>query len=178
MGYAFFSVSQNDTLIYDTGKSLRPARLVWYARSGEQTPVDDQTAPYMNLRLSPDGRRAAVVIFADHGDGEIWITDLDRNVRTRATRLNASEMTPVWGAGGDRLYFGSQVTGSLDLYSVAADGSGEQREVLLDESDKYLLDVSRDGRYVAYWPIASDNPTADVWIHDTRTEPAVSAAGR
>jgi dipeptidyl aminopeptidase/acylaminoacyl peptidase len=42
--------------------------------------------------------------------------------------------------------------------------------VLLDEYDKYLLDISPDGRHIAYWPVGTENSTPDIWIHDTQAD--------
>jgi len=168
--HAAFSVSQEGTLVYETGQTVRPASLVWYERSGDRTPVGDEAAPYQDLRLSPEAGRAAVVIYGQDGDGEIWFTDLERRVRTRAIARGSSEVNPVWSADGGRLYFASQATGTMDLYSVAADGSGDRLDLLLSEHDKDLMDVSTDGRHIAYWPVGTENSTPDIWIHDTQAD--------
>jgi len=99
--HSSFSVSSEGSLVYATGQVYLPAELTWYDRAGESTDGPLEPDTYLNLRLSPDGRRAASSITGTNGDGEIWIIDLVRGVRTRLAHGSSSFIDPTWSA--DRL---------------------------------------------------------------------------
>jgi hypothetical protein len=83
LGGAFFSVSQNGILSY-----RRPAgaggqgRLSWLDRAGKLAGSFDEFGDYREVRISPDGKRAAVsrVVGQNEGPNEdIWVLDLIRS---------------------------------------------------------------------------------------------------
>ena len=86
-------------------------------------------------------------------------------VRTRLVHGDWSYTSPIWSGDGSRVLFGSQEKGNVDFYVRFADGSGETTPVLADGLDKELWDWSRDGKYLAYWPIGPGTGTPDIWIH-------------
>jgi len=131
----------------------------------------------MDLRLGPDERRAALVIIGESGDGQIWIADLARGVRSLLASASWSYGTPVWSSAGDRLLYGSQERGSIDLYTKSPDGSGEQQAVFVDDRDKTVFDWTADGKYVVYWPVGDGSGTSNVWVYsleDERTVPLLT----
>ena len=131
----------------------------------------------MSVELAPDAKRAATVLLGESGDGQIWIVDLVRGVRTRLARAVWQLESPVWSADGSRVLFTSQEHGALDLFLRFSDGSGESEPVFVNELDKVLMDWSRDGKYVAYWPLGPGSGTGDIWIYSLesgKTEPLVA----
>ena len=83
--------------------------------------------------------------------GEIWVVDLLRGVRTRLASGAWYHHYPVWAPSGNRVAYASQKTGSMEIYTSAADGSGEATPLYLSGKDTELYDWSRDGRYLAFW---------------------------
>jgi serine/threonine protein kinase/Tol biopolymer transport system component len=160
--HAAISGSNDDTLVYAPGSALRSSTLAWYDRNGTSTETGGEPAPIYHLRLSPDATRAAVVIIANSGDGEIWIVDLIRGIRTRLAADSWTYDDALWSAAGDRLLFTSMEKGTLDLFTTLADGSSEQQPFLLDGNDKDLYDWSVDGKYVAYGPV---DGIPGIWIY-------------
>ncbi len=169
--HAAFSASMEGTLVYARGQAFLPSTLNWYDRSGNPTMVPGEPALYDSFRLAPSGDRAAAVITGESGDGEIWIVDLLRGVRTRLGQGQWSESNPAWSRASDQVMYSSQERGALDLVTRFADNSGELTEVMTDDVDKILYDWSHDGRYVAYWPIGQGPPS--IWLHSTETRKAV-----
>jgi len=169
-GFAGFSASLDGTLVYSTGKASAPATLSWHDRAGNRTPTPVESVPVMNFRLAPDASRAAATIPGQSGDGEIWIVDLIRGVQTRLTHGSVQFDNPVWSGNGERVLYSSQERGTLDLVLRRADGSGSEDPVFVDAEDKVLFDWSRDGRYIAYWPLGSGSGTSDLWIYDVESE--------
>lgn len=98
------------------------------------------------------------------GDG-IWILDLARGVRTRLAHGGLAYTVSIWSRDGSRILFGAQTRGTMDLYLRPTHGSGQDEPVLVDATDKELFDWSRDGRYVAYWPIGAGGATSEIWIY-------------
>ena len=89
------SVARDGTLVY--GSSPEPRyQLTWYKRDG--TPTGTVGAPdvYLNLRISPDGERVAVVR-ADtlEASSDIWLMNLGRGVPNRVTFEGANNARPA-----------------------------------------------------------------------------------
>jgi Tol biopolymer transport system component/tRNA A-37 threonylcarbamoyl transferase component Bud32 len=167
--HSAFSVSSEGSLVFATGQAYLPAELTWYDRAGESTDGPLEPDTYLDLRLSPDARRAASSVPGTNGDGELWIIDLVRGVRTRLAHGSTSFIDPTWSADGRMLMYSSQEKGNLDIYVRPADGSGEMEPVLVDDQDKELWDWSSDGKQVAYWPIGAGMGTADIWVYSLET---------
>ena len=78
-------VAGDGTLAYMSGipASQLQRTLVWVDRQGRETPIPAPPRRYVYPRLSPDGRRVAVVAIDQELD--VWVWDLDRATLTRAT---------------------------------------------------------------------------------------------
>jgi Tol biopolymer transport system component len=105
---AVYSVSQEGSLAYMRGAIDDALGLRWLDRNGvEQGVVGDQ-AIYNSVALSPDGRRAALMIVdMQAGTADIWVLDIERNFRSRLTTHSADEAYPVWHPDGRTIYFAS-----------------------------------------------------------------------
>ena len=57
----FFSISANGSLAYRAGGSTANRQLTWFDRQGKQSATAFDPGPYMDLSLSPDGTRAAIL---------------------------------------------------------------------------------------------------------------------
>jgi hypothetical protein len=161
-----FSASEEGTLVYARGTDLVPATLVWYGRDGRSMPAAGEPAPYAKLRVGPSGKRAVTTIPGVNGDGQIWILDLVRGVRTRLGNTPWTRENPMWSGDGRQILYSTQEKGVLDLEVTGADGSGERVPVFSTDADKTPYDWSRDGRYIAYWPFGAGSGTSDIWVHD------------
>src|SRR5262249_30213017 len=70
---------------------------------------------------------------------------------------------PVWSPDGKTIVYTSNHAGHFDLYEKPADGSGEEREVLKTEHNKYPSQWSQDGHFLLYTDV--DTKTGnDIWI--------------
>jgi Tol biopolymer transport system component len=175
-GYGAFTVSNDGTLIHARGESDLPAQLNWYDRQGVTTPTPLEPAPFMEVRVSPDETQAVAIIPGASGDGELWMVDLERGVRTRLGGGSWSINNPVWSGSGDRILYISQERGKSDVYTRRADGSGGQEEVLVDQSDKRTYDWSVDGKYLAFWQIGAGAGTPDLWIYSMEDQSSTTLA--
>ncbi len=157
------SVSDQGILAYQTGAADSGSQLTWFDRSGKQTGIFGDLANYASIHFSPDRKRAAVSIAGSNGD--IWLYEIARGLRTRFTFDPEAQHDVVWSADGNRLVFNSSRKGRLDLYQKAADGSGSEELLVESDDDKYPTSCSRDGRFVLYHTTFDVPKTkTDLWV--------------
>jgi eukaryotic-like serine/threonine-protein kinase len=163
---ASFSASENGVLVYMTGSPDTRAQLFWYDRSGKQdpTPIGDP-AEYVNLAISPDGRRIAMTI-NDPATGlpDIWILDLARGNRTRFTFGPGSNDEPVWSPDGTRIaYSRTEKTLATAVVIRSAGGAGGEEVVTRAEGRWLPTSWSPDGRHLALQVRRPNKPSAAAW---------------
>ena len=79
-GEAGFTVSEGGTLVFTRRSEVDGHnRLVWRDRAGATTRTVSEIAGLAAARLSPDGRRVALVI--DDGGLDVWVQELDQGGR-------------------------------------------------------------------------------------------------
>ena len=153
---AGFSASGNGVLVYEEGTV--PSRLVWLDRAGKELSTVASAGHYSDVRLSPDGSKAALAVVDPRlGTADIWVYDLRREVTTRLTSEPANEVAPVWSPDGSRIAFRSDQNGPPDIYEVVAEGPGGPRPVLELPGVQEPEDFSPDGRFLLY--VESDRTT-------------------
>jgi Tol biopolymer transport system component len=156
-----FTVSENGILAFALGQAGAGGQLTWLDASGRRHgTVGDRSVAYA-LRLSPDGRRASMILGDPNND--IWVYELERGVRTRLTRDAQVIMTPQWSSDGSQILFGSQPGQTqFVLATVFANGAGERKVLYQSKERIEPTDWSRDGRYVL---VDRGNIGAtDVWV--------------
>jgi len=170
-GAAQVAISRSGTLVYAAGGSTTAERpLLWVDRTGAARAVNDRQAPFWWPRLSPDGRRIAVVIDAPFS--KLWVLDIERGTFTRASQLPGDQDSAVWTPDGTHLTFGADTTGrgAFRMYAERFDGSGDATEVLDGAESPSPLSWSPDGKRLLYRQISAATGQ-DVWVFsaDVRT---------
>jgi Tol biopolymer transport system component len=155
-GWAQYDVSANGTLVYRRGRNTGTVVVRWDA-SGKQEPLLNTPAIYITPRVSPDGKRLAVVDVADP-KGRILIHDLARGVTNPLTLDSRGQTNPVWTPDGQSLIYRS---GNATLM-VRADGGGQPETLPLDPK-YWVYRFSHDGKLVVGNFQVSDNDW-DVWV--------------
>jgi eukaryotic-like serine/threonine-protein kinase len=158
----FFSASANDVLAYRSGAPFALARPTWFDRQGKALGTSAEAGTYVNLALSPDGKRVATARIEATGDAvgqDIWLLDFARGGSTRFTFGPGPAMWPVWSPDGARIVFQT-----LDgLYLKPASGAGKEEPLLKTKAPIFPDDWSRDGRFLLYSAI--DPKTGyDLWV--------------
>lgn len=123
-GAVYFAVSSTGSLLYKSRGSRH--QLVWVERNGTETPVSPDRAPFRHPRLSPDGKRIAVVVYNETRRPFIWIYDVDRGTKIP---LTVEGLEPVWSPDGTRLALGSEHGAIVDL---PVDGTGGPRTLIAE----------------------------------------------
>ena len=129
-------------------------------RKNNAAPALDAADDYWLPRLSPDGTRLAVGIGSD-----IWVLELARSTRTRLTYGTTSVLFPfAWTRDGRRVVF-SKIESKigLDLYTIAADGSGQPELLLRGDQRQWATSWSPIADVVATY---EQHPTTlrDIWL--------------
>jgi Tol biopolymer transport system component len=142
---AALSASANGTVAYRKG-TTSTGSLTVVDRSGKAAPL----LPKMTLdrpqypRLSPDGRRLAVVV-----SGALWVHDLDGRPPIKLTFHAEPAYSPLWTRDGRRIVYERGGDSKTTLFSVAADGAGAMPEPVAPEGHFHPHGWSADGEVVA-----------------------------
>ena len=147
--WGLFSASEAGLVAYSAALPAS-SRLLWFDRVGRETGSVGDPATYAGPRLSPDGRRLAVAVGdASSERPDVWIYDLDRNVRTRFTSGPSVNNEPVWSPDGSRIVFTTDRKHQGDVYSKPVTGYGGEEPFLEGEGQRIAQDWSPDGKFVA-----------------------------
>jgi serine/threonine-protein kinase len=122
LGRSDFSVSRTGTLAWvraDAGEAR--SRLVRVGRDGTVSPLSTPAGVLQTPRLSPDGRRIAVVARSGVMTREIRVLDASRPDRITLTIQGGDNQSPAW-MDNRRLTFGSNREGAQKIYVVGVDG--------------------------------------------------------
>jgi Tol biopolymer transport system component len=163
-GAAQYSFSATGSLVYVPGGIQEDNRkLVWVTRNGTELPLVAPTHAYLFPRLSPDGRRVAVVIAEQ--EAQVWLHDLSRETLTRFTFEGDRNLNSVWTPDGKRIAFLSnkEGPGKSTIYWQWADGSGGLERLTTSEYPNIPMSWSPDGQLLAFM---ENNPTTgfDLWV--------------
>ncbi|MEO5739174.1 MAG: hypothetical protein ABIS29_01085 [Vicinamibacterales bacterium] len=121
LGRAGFAVSRTGTLAWlragtDEGKS----RLVRVERDGKVSPLPAPADAMQTPRLSPDGRRLAVVARSGVMTRDIRVLDATQPDRVMLTIQGGDNQSPAW-RDSRRLTFGSNREGLQKIYILVVD---------------------------------------------------------
>jgi serine/threonine-protein kinase len=97
------------------------------------------------VRLSPDGTRVVLTGTEDH---HLWIGDLAQETLQQLTFGSSEDGFPIWAGDGRSVIFTSNRDGAINLYSQAADGSGEAVRLTTSPNAQFPNSAARDGRQI------------------------------
>jgi Tol biopolymer transport system component/tRNA A-37 threonylcarbamoyl transferase component Bud32 len=157
-GWADFSASENGVLAYMT--EFPKTRLVWLDRAGRGTGQIGAPGDYAELRLSPDGQKAALRISDPRTlSGDLWIQDLVRDTRTRFVSGAADDSGPVWSPDGRRLAYFSCCEDDSTLHIKDSGDTGKGQLLIKDQRFISPQDWSQDGRFIIY-----QKDQSELWV--------------
>ena len=139
---SWLAVSNTGTAVYAPGNPAKSS-LVWVDREGTTESLGVNQGPYLGVRLSPDGTKAAVKLGRD-----LWILNLIRGTRIRLTPAGTTNHLPLWSSDGTRVIFGSNRGGDWDIYSQPADASQPAEALLARPYDQSPSSVMTDGALI------------------------------
>ena len=145
------------------------ARVSSALRTGEDLRVGEVAAQNWP-RLSPDGKSLAIQrIDTVRGTPDIWVDDLERGVRLRATTSREADVLPVWSPDGTRLAYiltnsPPRTPGPMKLVVAARDGTGVLQTIPCPDTYCETTDWTRDGDVIVN---VRGPGGADVWAIPT-----------
>jgi serine/threonine protein kinase/Tol biopolymer transport system component len=169
-----FHTSNSGVLVYSKGSDSGAGRqLSWVDHSGNRTGPLGPPVNTTTLRLSADGKRIAFSDTSSGGANDIWIHDVDRDLRTRLTTDPASDDNPVWSPDGSQVIFNSTRDGVSGLYQKPANGATPERLLYKSEPGSLLAvrDWSDDGRFVLFDKNPSGSTSRDLWVMPLSGDP-------
>jgi Tol biopolymer transport system component len=119
-----------------------------------------EPADYGAIRLSPDGRRVAVIRGSSSGS-DLWLADVERNAWSRFTFLPGFAEFPVWAPNGRQVIF--RAGAPPNLYRKEASGAGAEQRLTESVNPQWPTDWSRNGRWLLYHELAPDTQR-DLWV--------------
>jgi serine/threonine-protein kinase len=148
VGSGEFDVSRTGTLVYrrTIGAAAARTTLRWVEATGTKEPLQAQAANYVDLRLSPDGKRVAATASGDAGQ-YIFVYDLERDVTTRLTFGGSVYRSPTWTPDGRYVVFASVGNG---IFQARADGASQPQALVPSQTAQYPRSFTPDGKRLAY----------------------------
>ena len=104
---------------------------------------------YRHIRLSPDGKRAALGI--ENGfKVDLWVLDFDSGTLTPITD-DGGARNPVWSSDGKRVYFVSTRGGRAAFWWMNADGSNQPVKIGQSKhNNAWNIDLSPDRTTIVF----------------------------
>jgi len=151
-GLSLVSVAPTGALAYHPGERVSLlGDLLWFDLEGEALGPMGAPAGYGAFDISPDGRRVAYAAFDNQlGTGDLYVHDVETDVRTRLTFDAAGEEFPVWSPDGRTVYYLSTEGGVAEIRGLEPDGRGDPVVIYADSNLTRLDDVSPDGTRIAF----------------------------
>jgi Tol biopolymer transport system component len=122
-----------------------------------------QSRRYQFVRVSPDQRYVAADAVAQQGY-QLFVFEPERNTTTPLTFGQATGNFPVWSPDGGRIAFGSNRNGVYDIFLKSASGSSSEEVLLANDNNKFVMDWSRDKRFVLYGEDERPNRKERLWV--------------
>jgi Tol biopolymer transport system component/predicted Ser/Thr protein kinase len=162
------SVSNNGVLAFAFGTATTGNRqLVWIGRDGKQSERLGDPLNATTVKLSPDGKRAALQDSVGSAPSDIWAFEIDRDLRSRLTTDAAADQNPIWSRDGSQVIFNSTRDGVSGLYQMPSNGATSEQLILKGESQMVLAsqEWSKDGQWVLFTQARTDRASSrDIWV--------------
>ncbi len=140
-----YSISTTGVLAYVPGQIAGNEHrdLVLVDLNGNYSTLPFPPKFYLEPRISPDGRKVAVVVGSEK-DFDIWICDLQQKTMSRFTS-GGSNRSPVWSPDGQRIAYSDNDPSKLAVVIRRADGGGSPESIPIGYRN-YVNDWSSDGK--------------------------------
>ena len=184
------SASRTGSLVYLAAAETK-ARLAWLDQTGKETDaINVPSGPYVGVSLSNDAKHAVVMqLAAPHTS--LWWVDLVRGGLTPLIQATAWNANPIWSPKDDRIVYGNDLKGTVDIYSRRVGTSEDEVLHASNRLFKYPVSWSRDGGTIVFssmdpdtsvdlWTLSVADKTAKPFVHTKAKEPygAVSPNGQ
>ncbi|HEY0157593.1 MAG TPA: protein kinase [Thermoanaerobaculia bacterium] len=137
----------DDLLVFQRGGPGMSSVLQWYDRTGKKTGTLGQPGDHFALTISRDGKLVA----STEGDpSNIWVHDLRRGLKSRATFQPFNDEAVAWSADGTTIFYNSDRNVHWDLFRKKIGGTAEEQLLVRPRGHDYTTDVAADGTLLLY----------------------------
>jgi len=180
-----YDISRDGTLAYVPDTSINHRQLVSVDRKGSEGPITPEPRAY-GPRISPDGKRVALVTYQENVTRSVWLYDLERDSMARVQFEKIFASSPIWSPDGSYLAFLGRVP-DYQLFLIPADGSHAAEA--LTEPSLYVVTADAwtpDGGTLVYekstptmgydlWTLSVDGRQGSPWLASRFNERAPSS---
>ena len=161
-GAGHFAFSRTGVLAFSHASEDADLRtLAWADRQGGFEKLTVTRGAFSYPRISPDGRRLAVVIHSLEGKSDIWTVEIATGSFSRLT-VEGNNSYPVWTPDNLRVTFASDRSGPWNLYWAPVDGSRQEELIQKSDLPQIPSSWSHDGRSLVYTEY-SPATGPDIW---------------
>ena len=160
-GAADYGTGRNGAFAYAPSRLASRNIVEFVDQHGRSTPIT-QEGFYSSPRLSPDGKRLAVLARSNDGGLDVWIYNLAGGGRARLP-TGSSALDPIWTPDGKAITYASSKNGPTNLYLISADGAKEPELLLNGEFGMYPLSWSPTEPVLAFHK-ESTSTGHDIWL--------------
>ena len=143
----YVAASLSGSVAYVPGKLIPESQVGWYSKGRPVTPLPFPARSYVDLSVSPDGRRAALGTL-ENGRLRLRIADLERGTDAPLD-TTAMAWHGVWHPDNRRLAFTS-LRRDFDVYARDLSGSEPEQPLIADAEDSSPTLWTTDGGLVFY----------------------------
>jgi hypothetical protein len=160
-------VSRSGDLVYQPAFS-EGNRLMLVDRAGNARNAGADSGFFYAPRLSPDGRRVALVRGTSSAfvNFDIWVFDLAQRTQTRVT-FDTTAAWPVWSPDGRRIAFTRFLDGTsrfpTALSWVATDGSGSPQPLVTQAGNWKATTFEPGGRGIVFSGYPTPQGKEEIW---------------
>jgi Tol biopolymer transport system component len=153
---AFYSVSEQGTLVYRTGTiaDRLSRQLAWFSRDGKSQGELAELGRYNQVKLSPDGKRVVTsrTELQTGNFADIWVTDLAAETSTKFTFGGGANAQPVWSPDGKFIAWVRAREKDVQIFRKSADGAGSEEELITypERKNVNMSDWTSDGAFLIY----------------------------
>jgi Tol biopolymer transport system component len=167
VGYGAYAASQSGTIAFMPGLRNAARRMVWLDRAGQRVGTVGKPEQISEQTVSPDGKVVAFTLGDQTaGNSEVWLQNLDTDVRSRFTVGPGLSASPLWAPDGTRLVFAVQTSASsYEIRMLSATSPGGRPEVLLQGpfNSIYITAWSPDRKSILF-SSRSEKTRDDLWV--------------
>lgn len=167
-GFSMMSVADNGTTVYAPGEvQYTPSVVSLFDGTRKRGEISLREKNFGNPFLSPDGKKLGIILYGSIY--QLGVYDLQTETLTQLT-FAEDNWRAVWTPDGRRITYSSNLDGSYQIYSIAANGSGSPEKLFNHEGNPYPSSWSPDGGTLAY--VATGKETKDdIWLFSEKGEP-------
>ena len=122
-----YTISRNGLLVYLSDTILRETQLTLYDLDGKVLGTVGEPAMYwLQLKLSPDDRRAITSIRRTGEGSDVWIFDLARGIGSRFTFNDLGDLGAIWSPDGRQVAYADAAG---NVWIKTADGTSTPRKL-------------------------------------------------